>query len=66
MLQAKYGNTKKLWANYILLLVFLGLLGVVVGLIIPRTVIYEKRVLEEKVYKLEGAVRSLQIQQTEN
>lgn len=64
MLQAKHGNTKKLWANYILLFVFLGLLGVVIGLIVPQVVISEKEVLEYKVQQLEDSVRSLQMQQT--
>jgi hypothetical protein len=64
MFQAKYGNTKKLWANYALLFVFLGLSGVVAGLIIPEVVISSKAELEYKVRELEVSVRSLQVQQT--
>lgn len=64
MLQAKHGNTKKLWANWLLLFVFLGLLGIVAGRIVPEVVMFEKEALEYKVEQLEGAVRSLQIQQT--
>ena len=43
---------------------FLGLSGVVAGLIIPEVVISSKAELEYKVRELEVSVRSLQVQQT--